>query len=168
MGRGMPDKIRVGLEAVTHPHGGVPQSYRTGAEQGLGPGQDQYFLVLHRSHRSSFTDKNTLHKEGSPLYQCTQPVSNSGASYLVTVPEKAYRGTPRSTSFVFRGESSPERQTGCLRTPSATWWAAGKDTMEVLLQGSLKPAPSADQTSRDWLIVGEQVEIPSRNISQVC
>lgn len=85
--------------------------------------------------------------------QGTQPLSDNGASHLVIPTRKACLETsdaPHPPGFQWESDGCPRRL--------SEGWETAKDGIKALLPGILKPAPSADQVPRDWLVTGEQVE----------
>lgn len=97
--------------------------------------------------------KSTWHQEGGPLDQGTQPLSDNGASHLVIPTQNACLETsdaPHPPGFQWESGGCPR----CL----TEGWETAKDSIKALLPGILKPAPSADQAPRDWLVIGERVE----------
>lgn len=76
--------VRVGLGAVTPPRSSCQAGTETEAGAGTWAGS-----VLPYAPRKCFTDKSTWHREGSPLYQGTQPLGDRGASHLASPTGKA-------------------------------------------------------------------------------
>lgn len=78
------------------------------------------------------------------MYHSMQPLSDSGASYLVIFTPKAYLETcDPSPLFSWGNGAKKPREVGQLpKTPLQVG-----EKVEDLLQGSLKPAPSADQVN---------------------